>query len=95
VALRAARTLDYMDVTSLRRWDRLTHNGTIVLHVPAAVIKAKSASYLSRGKPARRNPMINEDDYSIVGRLGPRTGASPSTACSSATCFGFTGCAGS
>jgi hypothetical protein len=40
------------------------------LHVPAAVIKAKSAPYLSRGKPARRNPMINEDDYSIVGRLG-------------------------
>jgi hypothetical protein len=38
--------------------------------VPAAVIKAKSAAYLSRGKPARRNPMINEDDYSIVGRFG-------------------------
>ena len=41
-----------------------------MLHVPASVIKAKSAPYLSGGKPARRNPMVNESDYNIVGRFG-------------------------
>ena len=34
---------------------------SIVLHVPASVIKAKCAPYLSRGKPACRNPMVNDD----------------------------------
>lgn len=52
------------------RRNRRSVNGTVALHVPAAVIKAKSASYLSRGKPACRNPMVNEADYSIVGRFG-------------------------
>jgi len=52
------------------RRNRRSLNGTVVLHVPAAVVKAKSAPYLSRGKPARRNPMINEADYNIVGRFG-------------------------
>lgn len=40
------------------------------MHVPASVIKAKSALYLSHGKPACRNSMVNEADYSIVGRFG-------------------------
>jgi group II intron reverse transcriptase/maturase len=44
--------------------------GTIVLHVPCTVVKAKSAPYLSRGKPAHRNPLVNESDYTIVGRYG-------------------------
>jgi group II intron reverse transcriptase/maturase len=52
------------------RRNRRSLNGTVVLHVPADVVRAKSAPYMSRGKPARRNPMINEDDYSIVGRFG-------------------------
>lgn len=52
------------------RRNRRSLNGTIVLHVPASVIKAKSAPYLSRGKPACRNSMVNEADYSIVGRFG-------------------------
>lgn len=52
------------------RRNRRSLNGTIVLHVPAAVVKAKSALYLSRGKPACRNSMVNEADYSIVGRFG-------------------------
>jgi hypothetical protein len=56
--------------TARDRRNRRSLNGTIVLHVPADAVKAKSAPYLSRGKPARRNPMINEDDYSIVGRFG-------------------------
>ena len=52
------------------RRNRRSLNGTVVLHVPAAVIKAKSAPYMSRGAPACRNRMVNEADYSIVGRFG-------------------------
>ena len=52
------------------RRNRRSLNGTVVLHVPAAVIKAKSAPYMSRGVPACRNRMVNEADYSIVGRFG-------------------------
>jgi group II intron reverse transcriptase/maturase len=53
-------------VTSGRR----TVNGTIGLRVPTAVIKAKSAPYLSRGKPERRSQLINEDDHTIVSIYG-------------------------
>jgi Type II intron maturase len=56
--------------TATDRRDRRSINGTVVLHVPASVIKAKSALYLSRGNPACRNPMIRETDYHIVGRFG-------------------------
>jgi group II intron reverse transcriptase/maturase len=52
------------------RRNRRSLNGTVVLHVPAPVVKAKAAPYLSRGKPACRNPMINESDYNIVARFG-------------------------
>ena len=55
--------------TSDRR-NRRSLNGTVVLRVPASVVKAKSAHYLARGKPACRNPMIREDDYTIVGKFG-------------------------
>ncbi|MGP4011966.1 group II intron reverse transcriptase/maturase [Streptomyces sp. 4N124] len=34
------------------------------------MVKAKSAPYLSRGKPACRNPLVNETDYVIVGKYG-------------------------
>jgi group II intron reverse transcriptase/maturase len=47
-----------------------TLNGAIALHVPASVVKAKSAPYLSGGKPQCRNPMIKETDHTIVGRFG-------------------------
>jgi group II intron reverse transcriptase/maturase len=47
-----------------------TLNGAIALHVPASVVKAKSAPYLSRGNPECRNPMIKEADHTIVGRFG-------------------------
>ena len=50
--------------------NRRSLNGMIVLHVPASVVKAKSAPYLSRGKPACRNPMVNDTDYDIMARYG-------------------------
>ncbi|MFB4285962.1 reverse transcriptase domain-containing protein [Nonomuraea sp. MTCD27] len=50
--------------------NRRSINGMIVLRVPATVVKAKSAPYLSRGKPACRNSMVNESDYNIVARYG-------------------------
>jgi group II intron reverse transcriptase/maturase len=56
--------------TASDRRNRRSLNGTIVLHVPASAVRAKAAPYLSRGKPACRNPMVNETDYSIVGRFG-------------------------
>ena len=52
------------------RRNRRSLNGTVVLHVPPSLVKAKSAPYLTRGKPACRNPMVNEADYNIVGRFG-------------------------
>ena len=50
--------------------NRRSLNGTVVLHVPASVVKAKAAPYLSCGKPECRNPMINDSDYNIVARFG-------------------------
>jgi group II intron reverse transcriptase/maturase len=52
------------------RRNRRSVCGAVVLHVPASVVKAKSAPYLSRGKPACRNPLVNETDYVIVGKYG-------------------------
>jgi group II intron reverse transcriptase/maturase len=56
--------------TETDRRNRRSLNGTIVLHVPASVVKAKSAPYISGGRPACRTRMVNEADYSIVGRFG-------------------------
>ncbi|MGV9386880.1 reverse transcriptase domain-containing protein [Nonomuraea sp. NPDC003707] len=50
--------------------NRRSLNGMIVLRIPASVVKAKSVPYLSRGKPACRNSMVNESDYNIVARYG-------------------------
>jgi group II intron reverse transcriptase/maturase len=49
---------------------RRTANGTIGLHVPRAVVKAKCARYMERGKPARRPELNNFDDYTIVASYG-------------------------
>jgi group II intron reverse transcriptase/maturase len=49
---------------------RRTINGTVGLRVPRDVIKAKCAPYLKRGKPERRNQMVNDDDYTIVATYG-------------------------
>jgi hypothetical protein len=64
---------------------RRSRNGTVVLHVPAAVVKAKSTLYLSRGKLACQNRMIREANYNIIGRFA----AEPVMSSDS------TGCAGS
>jgi group II intron reverse transcriptase/maturase len=45
-------------------------NGVIALRVPRDVVKAKCAPYLKRGKPERRNPLVNEDDHNIVATYG-------------------------
>jgi group II intron reverse transcriptase/maturase len=70
----AARFLGY-EITVLHNdrkvtAGRRTANGTISLRVPTSVIKAKSAPYLTRGKPERRPQLINEDDHTIVRIYG-------------------------
>jgi hypothetical protein len=35
-----------------------------------AAIKAKYAPFLARGKPAHRNDLANESDYTIIGKFG-------------------------
>ncbi|MGV9386731.1 reverse transcriptase domain-containing protein [Nonomuraea sp. NPDC003707] len=45
-------------------------NGAIGLRVPKAAIKAKCASYMQRGQPARRTQMVNLDDHVIISRYG-------------------------
>jgi group II intron reverse transcriptase/maturase len=45
-------------------------NGSIRLRVPTTVIKAKSARYLQRGKPAHRTPLMNADDHAIINTYG-------------------------
>jgi hypothetical protein len=49
-----------------RRWT----DGFIKLSVPRSVIKAKSARYMRRGKPAHRRDLINESDHTIVATFG-------------------------
>ena len=45
-------------------------NGTVGLRVPRAVIKAKCARYMQRGKPAPRSQLMNSDDHDIIGIYG-------------------------
>jgi len=66
---RAARFLGYDIIT--QHGTRLTRgrravNGGIGLRVPPDVIKAKTAPYLKRGKPAHRSAWIKDDDHTIV-----------------------------
>jgi group II intron reverse transcriptase/maturase len=49
-----------------RRWT----GGFIKLGIPRAVIKAKSAPYSRRGKPASRHDLVNHDDYTIIATFG-------------------------
>jgi group II intron reverse transcriptase/maturase len=70
---RAARFLGYDIIT--QHGSRITHgrrgaNAVIGLRMPLDVIKAKSAPFLKRGKPAHRSVWINEDDYTIVATYG-------------------------
>jgi hypothetical protein len=52
------------------RRNRRSLNGAVRLQVPMAAIKAKYAPFLARGKPAHRNDLANESDYTIVGKFG-------------------------
>jgi group II intron reverse transcriptase/maturase len=45
-------------------------NGQVALQVPPDVIKAKCAPYRRHGKPERRKPLVNLDDYDIVRIYG-------------------------
>jgi hypothetical protein len=38
--------------------------------VPLAVIKAKTAPYMTRGKPAHRTRLMNDDDLAIISTCG-------------------------
>ena len=38
--------------------------------MPKAVVDAKRAQYLKRGKPPRRTRLINDSSYSIIGTYG-------------------------
>ncbi|WP_433206563.1 group II intron reverse transcriptase/maturase [Nocardia sp. CA-107356] len=58
--------------TATDRRNRRSVNGAVRLHVPASVLKAKSAPFVSRGQPACRTPLVNETDYTIVGDFGAR-----------------------
>ncbi|QOC92309.1 reverse transcriptase/maturase family protein [Micromonospora craniellae] len=49
---------------------RRNTNGQVALRVPRSVVQAKIARYLQRGQPARRTPIMNRDDYSIVATYG-------------------------
>jgi hypothetical protein len=53
-----------------RSGKKRTLNGTVHLHVPAAVIRAKCAPYLARGYPASRREIVNDSDHTIVATLG-------------------------
>ncbi|MCA1681859.1 MAG: maturase, partial [Actinobacteria bacterium] len=71
---RAARFLGY-DIIVQHSDNKITRgrrsiNGRIGLRVPAAVLKAKCAPYLKRGKPAHRTDRQNLDDYDIVKTYG-------------------------
>ena len=65
----AARFLGY-EITVQHSRDRRTVNGVIGLRVPTAVIKAKCAPYLKRGKPEHRTELLNLDDPTIVSTYG-------------------------
>jgi Reverse transcriptase (RNA-dependent DNA polymerase)/Type II intron maturase len=70
----AARFLGY-EITVQHNNNYLTAgrrrvNGVISLRVPKTVIKAKCAPYTKRGKPAHRNQMLDETDYTIVSTYG-------------------------
>jgi Type II intron maturase len=49
---------------------RRAANGVIGLRVPLDVIKTKCAPHLKRGKPARRPPLMNAHDHTIVSTYG-------------------------
>jgi group II intron reverse transcriptase/maturase len=70
----AAKFLGY-EITVQHSNHKTTHgrravNGVVRLRVPTAVIKAKCALYLQRGKPATRAPLVNQGEFDIVAAYG-------------------------
>lgn len=70
----AAKFLGY-EITVLHNDRKVTKgkrsaNGSVSLRVPESVVKAKKRLYTSRGKPARRTRLLNDDDHTIVSTYG-------------------------
>ena len=70
----AARYLGY-EITTQHADHKITHgqrsvNGTVMLRVPRAVIKAKCSPYLKRGKPEHRPHLMNLDNHLIISTYG-------------------------
>ena len=65
----AARFLGY-DITVQHSPCRPSVNGVIGLRVPRAVITAKTAPYLTHGKPGHRPELMNLDDPEIISAYG-------------------------
>jgi hypothetical protein len=61
-------TVQHSNRKATRR--RRSVNGQVALRVPLDVIKARSAPYLHRGKPAKQKALTNGDDYTIVATYG-------------------------
>jgi hypothetical protein len=61
-------TVQHNDTKTTR--GRRSINGGIGLGVPAAMVNAKRAQYLQRGKPTKRTYLMNKSDYTIIGTYG-------------------------
>nr|WP_274383906.1 group II intron reverse transcriptase/maturase [Saccharothrix deserti] len=61
-------TVQHNDTKKTGRYRRV--NGQVALRVPRDVIKAKSAPYLRRGKPAKQPALNNGSDHTIVATFG-------------------------
>ena len=61
-------TVQHNDTKKTGRYRRV--NGQIALRVPPDVIKAKSAPYLHRGKPAKQKALTNGSDHTILATYG-------------------------
>ena len=80
----AAAFLGY-EITVQHSATRPAVNGSIALRVPKAVIKAKCAPYLKRGKPARRTELMNQTTTLSSVPTGRSTGGLSSITCWLAT----------
>jgi group II intron reverse transcriptase/maturase len=61
-------TVQHNDTKKTGRYRRV--NGQVALRVPREVIKAKSAPYLRRGKPAKQPTLNNGSDHIIIATFG-------------------------
>jgi len=72
-ASRAAHFLGY-EIKTQHADDKLDHrgqrsvNGAIGLFVPKPVIRQRCALYLSKGKPAQRGLLLDDEDFTIVAK---------------------------